>query len=123
MLGAIRDQLMEEAGFALVEALSMEGVLEAEEFVIKVVTEFVQEGPQEGPKGHHLTALRRAHPHSHLGRHSILGWCVQAMQFTPGPGRAFGEDFDLDGRHAESARQAGYECLGNRLSLSTVLTF
>ena len=39
--GAIRNELMEEAGFPLVKALSMEGVLEPEEFVIKVVTEFV----------------------------------------------------------------------------------
>jgi hypothetical protein len=37
----MRNELVEEAGFAPVESLSMEGVLEPKEFVIEVVTEFV----------------------------------------------------------------------------------
>ena len=59
---AIGDQLVEEAGFALVEALGMEGVLEPEEFVIEVMADFVEQGPQEGPKRDHPTLLCRPHP-------------------------------------------------------------
>jgi hypothetical protein len=53
---------MEEAGFALVEAFGVERFFEAEEFVIEVVAEFVEESPQEGPEGDDPTVFRRPHP-------------------------------------------------------------
>jgi len=42
-VGAIPDKLVEEGGFALVEALGVEGFFEVEQPVIEVVAEFVEE--------------------------------------------------------------------------------
>ncbi|MBI2989551.1 MAG: hypothetical protein HYY45_22555 [Deltaproteobacteria bacterium] len=55
-------KLMDETGLALVEALGMERVREPEKLVVQVVAEFMDQGPQESPKGDHLMALSRAHP-------------------------------------------------------------
>jgi len=44
-MGAIGHELMEEAGFALVEALAVERLLQPEKLVVEVVAEFVEEIP------------------------------------------------------------------------------
>jgi len=62
MMGAIGNELMEQVGFALVEALGVEGFFEVEELVIEVVAEFVEKSPEEGSKGDDPTVFRRPHP-------------------------------------------------------------
>lgn len=62
MLMAVGNELVEEAGFAFVEALGVKGLLKAEELVIEVMADFVEESPQERSKGDHATLFRRPHP-------------------------------------------------------------
>src|SRR5262249_8490630 len=52
-----------EARFPLVEALRVERVPKAEQAVVKVVAELVEERPEERAKRDHLAALRGEHPH------------------------------------------------------------
>jgi len=47
MLRAIPNELIEKARFAFVKAFGMKGLGEPEEFVVEVVADFVEEGPQK----------------------------------------------------------------------------
>ena len=123
MLRAIPDELVKKARFAFVEALGMKGLCEPEEFVIEVVADFVQEGPEEGPEGHHPAALSRAHPDGHSCGSPALSGGVEAVEFPPGPRRAGRQHFDLDRRYLEPGRKAGYELLAGPFRPLTILPF
>jgi len=123
MLEVITHKLMEEARFALVEAFGVEGFFEVEEFVIEVVAEFVEEGPEESSESDDPTVYRRAHPHADARGSPSLGGCVEAVQFTPVLGRTHCQHFNLDMGHLEPRREGRGEILGNCLDPATVLVF
>ena len=78
---------MEQAGFALVEAFGVEGLFEAEEFVVQVVAEFVEKSPEEGAEGDDPTVFRRPYPHGHAIRPPGCGGPTASRPagFKPGP--------------------------------------
>jgi len=114
---------MEEAGFALVEAFGVERFFEAEEFVIEVVAEFVEEGPEESTEGDDPTVYRRAHPHADARGSPALGGCVEAVQFAPVLGGTRCQHLDLDRGYLEPRCEGRGEILGHCLDPATVLVF
>jgi hypothetical protein len=114
---------MEEAGFSLVETLGVEGLLEAEEFIIQVVAEFVEEGPEESSEGDDPTVYRRAHPHGHAGGSPSLGGRVEAVEFAPVLGGTRCQHLDLDMGYLEPRCEGRGEILGHCLDPATVLVF
>src|SRR4029450_4104005 len=61
-VGARCTQGRKETGFSLVEALRVERILQVQVGAVEVVTELVEERPQEGAVGHDLAALGGPHP-------------------------------------------------------------
>jgi hypothetical protein len=58
----IARQLMKKAGLSLVKSLSVIGFFEMKEFIVKMMTHFMQKSPEECPEGNHFAPLCRAHP-------------------------------------------------------------
>ena len=123
MLVAVPYELVEEAGFALVEALGVEGFFETEEFIIEMVAEFVEKGPEKGPEGHHATVFCRPHPHGHAGGSPSLGGCVEAVELAPVLGGTRCQHLDLDMGYLEPRCEGRGEILGHCLDPATVLVF
>src|SRR5512135_1774505 len=74
---------MEETGFAFIEPFCMKRIGQVEELIIKMVTEFVKERPEERAKGNNLATLCRAHPNCDYGRGPSLRRNIQPVQFAP----------------------------------------
>src|SRR5262245_18109203 len=106
-----RTQGCEQAGFSLVEALRVEGVLEVQVGVVEVVAELMQEGAQEGAICHHLPALRRPHPEGDAIGPGTVRRHVEPMQLAALVVRPLSLDPNAQRRHPERPAHA----VGNAL--------
>jgi hypothetical protein len=120
----VGDELVEETGLALVEALGVEGVGQPEILVVEVVTQLVEERAHERPEGDDPPLASRAHPELDSGRAAAASPTpgrVEALQLAPAPVGARAQDLDATGWSAEGAGEAGEELLGRLLYRGPIL--
>lgn len=86
-----------------------------------MVTDFVQERPEEGAEGNNLATPCRAHPYRDYGRSPSLRWYIQPVQFAPRGARPCSEHDDPDRWRRETLNHTRSEFLAEIFGLRAVL--
>jgi hypothetical protein len=86
-----------------------------------MVTDFVQERPEERAEGNNLATLRRAHPDRNNGRGPSLRRNIQPMQFAPGGAWPCSEHDYPDRWRRETRNHIRSELLAEIFGLRAVL--
>ena len=114
------DQLMKEVRFPFEETFGVKGIGKMEKFIVQVVSQFMEQGSQEGLEGDYLLPLGRAHPD---GDPVGLPRFVEALKLSPRGGRAPFQDDDLEGPDPQGANDRGDQGLRLPLGLPVVTAF
>jgi hypothetical protein len=99
----------------------VEGLFEIEKLVVQVVAELMEEGAQEGAKGHHLCPMGRPHPERDTGKIFVLTRLVETVELppaVPGPHLQYGY---LNWRHLKSLGETVDQLLADSLGFPPVL--
>src|SRR6185503_9171251 len=114
------DELVEEAGLALEEALGVERVGQAQVLVVEVVADLVEQRAQEGAEGHHAAVAHGPHPDADA-RPAPLVARVEAVQLRVAQAGTDGQDADVGRRHAEHRGQGPAEAAGRPLERRAIV--
>ena len=112
---------MEEAGFTFIEPFCMKRIGQVEDLIIQMVTDFVQERPEERAKGNNLATLCSAHPDRDHGRGPSLRRNIQPVQFAPGGARPCSEHDYPDRWRRETRNHTRGELLAEIFGFRAVL--
>jgi len=110
----------QQARFALVKALAVEGVGQVEELIVEVMADLVEEGAEKGLDGDDVVALRGSHPDRDAIEPAVVAGHVDAVQLATVIVRTHALDVHGDRRDPEPAAKAVDELLGRGFGRATI---